>query len=73
MTLPFANKWIFRYHRLEDLPSQEASLEKWNAISEKTSALIEDSRAKLNEIKSKDPRTTPEIKEQLEEVQVSVN
>lgn len=69
--MPFANEWIFWYHRLEDLPSQEASLEKWNAISKKTSGFIEDSRAKLNEIKSKDPRTTPEIKEQLEEVEVS--
>lgn len=64
------------YLRLEDLSFQEesdkkAKMEKWQEITVKTSTLIADSRAKLDDIKSKDPQTTPEIHEQIEEIQVS--
>jgi len=61
--------------RLEELCSQEelnkkAKLDKWQEIAERTSALVEDGRAKLNDVKSKDPHTTPQIQEQIEELQV---
>ena len=61
--------------RLEDAISQRESekrdkLDKWQDITEKTSIIIVDSRSKLRHIKEKDPHTTPEIKEQLEEIQV---
>ena len=60
--------------RLEELLSEEsdrkAKLDKWQKIVEETSSLIKDSRSRLDEIKSKDPHTTPEIQEQLDEIQV---
>lgn len=49
---------------------RKAKLDKWQKIVEETSSLIEDSRSRLDEIKSKDPHTTPEIQEQLDEIQV---
>lgn len=63
--------------RLEDAASREDTereekLDKWRKIKEKTSKTIDDNRSKLNEIKSKDPHTTPEIQEQLEEIQVKM-
>ena len=66
----------FRYLRLEELSSQEesdkkAKLDKWQEITNKTTKLIEDSRSNLNEIKAKDPHTTPEIRQQIEEIEVS--
>lgn len=49
---------------------RKAKLDKWQKIVEETSSLIKDSRSRLDEIKSKDPHTTPEIQEQLDEIQV---
>lgn len=66
--------YIPGYFRLEELLSEEsdrkAKLDKWLKIVEETSSLIKDSRSRLDEIKSKDPHTTPEIQEQLDEIQV---
>ena len=67
---------LFNFNRrLEDAISQRESekrdkLDKWQEITEKTSIIIVDSRSKLRHIKEKDPHTTPDIKEQLEEIQV---
>ena len=49
---------------------RKAKLDKWKNIVEETSSLIKDSRSRLDEIKSKDPHTTPKIQEQLDEIQV---
>lgn len=49
---------------------RKAKLDKWQKIVDETSSLIKDSRSRLDEIKSKDPHTTPEIQEQLDEIQV---
>lgn len=45
-------------------------LDKWREIKENTSKIIVDNRSKLDEIKSKDPKTTPEIQKELQEIQV---
>ena len=45
-------------------------LDTWHRIKEKSSTAIADSRSQLDDIKSKDPGTAPEIQEQLEEIQV---
>ena len=66
--------YIPGYFRLEELLSEEsdrkAKHDKWQKIVDETSSLIKDSRSRLDEIKSKDPHTTPEIQEQLDEIQV---
>lgn len=70
--------FLFFDLRLEDAISQGETektnkLDKWREITDNTSRIIVDSRAKLNDIKSKDPHTTPEIQEQLEEIQVKLH
>lgn len=67
--------FMFSSLRLEDAVSRSdkertEKLNKWHEITVKTKTINSDSRSKLNEIKSKDPHTTPEIQEQLEEIQV---
>ena len=66
--------YLLGFFRLEELLSEEsdrkAKLDKWQKIVEETSSLIKDSRSRLDEIKSRDPHTTPEIQEQLDEIQV---
>lgn len=58
---------IFR----EEETERTTKLDTWRKIKEKSSTAIADSRSKLDEIKSKDSRTTPEIQEQLEEIKVN--
>lgn len=58
---------IFR----EEETERTTKLDTWRKIKEKSSTAITDSRSKLDEIKSKDSRTTPEIQEQLEEIKVN--
>lgn len=57
---------IFR----EEETERTIKIDTWRKITEKSSTAIADSRSKLDEIKSKDSRTTPEIQEQLEEIKV---
>ena len=52
---------IFR----EEETERTIKLDTWRKITEKSSTAIADSRSKLDEINSKDSRTTPEIQEQL--------
>ena len=58
---------IFR----EEETERTTKLDTWRKIKEKSSTAIADSRSRLDEIKSKDSRTTPEIQEQLEEIKVN--
>lgn len=61
----------FVFLRLQDDSSQEERLAKWDEISNNTVRIIVDGRAKLSVIKSKDPQSIAEIREQLDEAEVS--
>jgi len=66
-TLPCSGLEYFIFR--EEETEITIKLDTWRRITQNSSTVVADSRSQLDEIKSKDSRSTSEIQEQLEEIQ----
>ncbi|XP_067048762.1 dystrophin-like isoform X1 [Acropora muricata] len=67
------NRSIEEIKRLEDLSAKQENTAIWIQTSENVSAIIDNGREKLDDLKSSDPQSVQEIQEQLEKVQTCVD